>query len=157
MQKLGKLIFSIVLPFMAAAVGSLFTVSSIPTWYATLYKPFFSPPNWIFGPVWTLLYLLMGISFYLVWVSKKKKKKSAYKYYFVQLMLNALWSIVFFGMHQLVLSLIVIVLLLYFIFKTITSFGKIDKLAGQFLYPYIVWVSFATVLNLSIVLLNRSY
>ena len=148
-KNLPKLIFSIGICLGAGVLGSFFTFSAIPIWYATLNKPSFSPPNWVFGPVWTVLYILMGISLYLVWT--KKKVPSVF---WVQLVLNAAWSIIFFGMKNPVLSLVDIVALWIAIILTIKSFYPISKTAFYLLIPYLLWVSFATILNLSIVLLN---
>ena len=138
-------------------VGSLFTAPAIPAWYAGLVKPPFSPPNWIFAPAWTLLYILMGISFYLIWKkgTKDKKVRYAIKIFGVQLVLNAVWSPIFFGAKNMFLALIVIILMWFFIGKTIVAFGKINKLASRLLYPYILWVSFASLLNFSVWILNR--
>lgn len=144
-----KLIFSIGICLGVGFLGSFFTVDSIPIWYATLNKPFFSPPNWIFAPVWTILYLLIGVSLYLVW-----EKRTVPQVFLVQLILNGIWSIIFFGMKNPTLALIDIIALWVAITLTIKAFSKINKLAGKLLYPYLVWVSFATILNLSIVLLN---
>ncbi len=144
-----KLILSIGLCLGAGILGSFFTVSAIPTWYQTLNKPSFSPPNWIFGSVWTILYFLMGISLYLVWT-----KRTVPTVFWIQLILNALWSIIFFGMRNPTLALVDIVALWIAIVLTIKSFYRINKLAGKLLIPYLLWVSFATILNLSIVLLN---
>ena len=116
-----KLILSIGICLGAGILGSFFTVSSIPNWYVTLNKPFFSPPNWVFGPVWTILYILMGYSLYLVW--KKKKVPSVF---WLQLILNASWSIIFFGMKNPGLALIDIALLWVAIVLTIKSFYKIS-------------------------------
>lgn len=135
----------------AGIVGSLFTFNSVATWYTTLQKPFFNPPSWIFGPVWTTLYFLMGISLFLVW----GKKKTNLKWFWAQLSLNTLWSIVFFGMKSPLLAFFIIVLLWICIFKTIQLFKQVDKTSAYLLYPYLAWVSFASLLNLSIVLLNR--
>lgn len=146
----SKAIFSVALCLAAGLVGSLFTATSIPEWYQFLNKPSFSPPNWIFGPVWTTLYVLMGISLYLVW--EKKKVPSVF---WIQLILNALWSIIFFGMRNPTLAFIEIVVLWIAIFLTIKSFYRISKLASYLLIPYILWVSFASVLNLSIAILNK--
>jgi tryptophan-rich sensory protein len=134
-----------------------FTLASIPTWYATLNKPPFSPPNWIFGPVWTALYFMMGISLYLVWMKglKNKKVKIAMLFFAVQLIFNFLWSLLFFGMHSPQLALVDIFFLLIAISMTMVKFNKISKPASYLLVPYLLWVSFATVLNLSIVVLNR--
>ncbi len=147
--KIPKLIFSIGLCLGAGIVGSFFTVSAIPDWYVTLNKPFFSPPNWIFGPVWTILYILMGISLYLVWVKRKVPT-----IFWIQLILNASWSIIFFGMKNPGLALVDIIALWIAIVLTIKAFSKINKLASRLLWPYLAWVSFATFLNLAIVLLN---
>lgn len=153
-----KLALSIALPFLAGAIGSIFTFSAIPTWYQTLNKPFFNPPNWVFGLVWTLLYVLMGISLYLVWNIKtgkeKKDKKQAYHYFGIQLGLNALWSIIFFGFHSPDLALSEIIFLWIAIFWTIKTFYQFSKIASYLLIPYLAWVSFATILNLFIVRFN---
>ncbi len=154
MPKILRLILAVLLCEGAGILGSLFTISSIPTWYATLNKPFFSPPNSIFGPVWTILYLLMGVALFLIWENKGSKGR-ALQVFFIQLGLNVLWSLVFFGAHQLLLSLIIIVALWYFIFQTIKAFARINKTASYLLYPYLTWVSFALILNLGIVILNR--
>lgn len=109
------LLASILIAQLAGAIGSFFTISAIPTWYAGLTKPFFSPPNWVFGPVWTLLYTLMGISAYLVWRKYRFGKKSSvfWRVYAAQLVLNALWSIIFFGSKQLGLAFIEILIMWY--------------------------------------------
>ncbi len=126
------------------------------TWYNTLNKPFFSPPNWVFGPVWTVLYILIAISGFVIWRKKTKvKKNKALKLFGIQLILNLIWSPIFFGAHQILLAFIVIIFMLYFIYKTINAFFKIDKTAVYLLYPYLAWVSFATILNLSVWLLNK--
>jgi translocator protein len=155
-MKIFKFIFSIVLCFSAAALGGAATYSSIPTWYASLNKPFFNPPNWIFGPVWTILYFLMAVSLYIVWDKnfKNKKKEEAIKIFIFQLVLNLLWSFAFFGFHQPLLALITVIALWISIFVTIKYFYKISKTSAYLLYPYIFWVSFASILNLAIVILN---
>ncbi|MCX6705274.1 MAG: tryptophan-rich sensory protein, partial [Candidatus Woesebacteria bacterium] len=155
--KLLKYLLSIGVCFLAGGIGTLFTVSAIPTWYAFLNKPAFSPPNWLFGPAWTTLYTLMGISLAMVWRKglKTRKVRDAIYLFGVQLALNAIWSPVFFGAKNLFLALIVIVFMWVFILKTILAFGKINKTASYLLYPYIAWVSFATILNFSVWILNR--
>jgi len=157
MGKTLKLILSVVVCLLAGSLGTIFTISAIPTWYAGLIKPFFSPPNWLFGPVWTILYILMGVSFFLIWQKgfKDKKVVTALKLFAVQLLLNAIWSPIFFGAKNLFLAFIVIVFMWVFIVKTIFAFKKIDKVASYLLYPYIAWVSFATILNFSVWFLNR--
>ncbi len=151
-----KLLSSISLCLAVGFTGSYFTISSIPTWYMTLAKPFFSPPNWIFGPVWTILYIMMGISLYLVWNKKGSGnlKQYAYKLFFIQLVLNFFWSIIFFGFHSPIFALFEILLLWIAIFLTIRVFNLISINAAKLLYPYLAWVTFASFLNLSIVFLN---
>lgn len=154
-MRIIKLIVSLLLSFSAAAIGSIATIPNIPTWYVTLAKPFFNPPNWLFGPVWTFLYILIGISFFLLWGGKTKKSKHiAYSIFFVQLLLNALWSIVFFGLHSLWGGLVVIIALLASIVILIMRFWKIRPIASYLLIPYLLWVGFATCLNLALALLN---
>lgn len=140
----------------AGAIGSIFTTPAIPTWYAGLNKPFFNPPNWIFAPVWTALYIMMGIAAHLVSKELKKNEEAAkgLAVFSVQLILNAVWSVVFFGAKDLFLALIVIAILWFLIALTIMQFGKVSRDAALLLYPYIVWVSFASVLNAAVWLMN---
>jgi translocator protein len=154
-QKIFVLMGSIGVCLFAGMIGSLFTFSSIPTWYAALRKPFFSPPNWVFGPVWTTLYILMGISFYQILIVKKHVLKERGVLLFVfQLILNSLWSIVFFGLRLPGMALLTIIALWWSIYLTIQVFLKIHRSAGLLLAPYLTWVSFATLLNIAIVYLN---
>lgn len=154
-KDIPKLLASISVCLLAGAVGSIFTVSSIPNWYANLTKPFFAPPNWVFGPVWTSLYVLMGISLFLVWrKGLNKKTRSAVNIFAIQLALNALWSLAFFGLKSPIAGFIVIIALWAAIAAAIMKFMKIERNAGLLLIPYIAWVSIAAALNLSIVLLN---
>jgi len=158
-MSISKLVSSVTLCFLVAFAGSSVTLPSVLTWYTQLNKPIFNPPNWIFGPVWTILYLLMGISLYLVWnkVLKNKKgelKSVAIRVFIYQLILNFLWSLVFFGLHQPFLALITIIMLWVSIFTAIKYFYKISKMSAYLMIPYIFWVSFASVLNLFIVILN---
>jgi tryptophan-rich sensory protein len=151
-----KLVASVILCQIAGFLGSLFTTPAIPTWYKTLNKPFFTPPNWIFSPVWISLFILMGISLYFVWRRADHPKfKIAFLFFFVQLILNILWSIFFFGFRSPLLGLVDIVLLWIAILFTIMNFLKVSKFAGVLLLPYLVWVSFATLLNFSLWFLNR--
>lgn len=150
------LFLSILLAQTAGLLGSLFTFSAIPTWYATLTRPFFSPPNYVFGPVWTLLYTLMGISAYLVWrkAQFRSRAQGFWHVYLTQLVLNALWSILFFGFKEPGLAFVEIMALWYFIVRCIQESKKIDRSSAYLLYPYLAWVSFASLLNLAIYLLN---
>jgi len=150
----GKLIISIVVAQIAGGLGAIANIQSISTWYITINKPLFQPPNWLFGPVWTILFLLMGISFYLIWNSKLKNKDEVIKIYFIQLTLNILWSYLFFGLQNPLLGLIEIVFLWIAILITIIRFRKISKVASMLLHPYLAWVTFATILNGAIWWLN---
>ena len=150
-----KLVVSIILCQLAGLLGSLFTTPAIPTWYQTLNKPFFTPPNWIFSPVWTSLFILMGISLFFVWRRTDHPKfKIAFIFFFVQLILNVLWPVAFFGLKSPLLGLIDIVLLWIAILLTIQNFLKVSKMAGFLLLPYLLWVGFAALLNFSLWILN---
>jgi translocator protein len=147
----------LIVTFAAAAIGSFATTPSIPTWYAALNKPFFNPPNWLFGPVWTLLYLMMAVAAFLVWQRglNDPAVRTALLVFLLQLALNSFWSIVFFGWHSLWGGFAVIILLWLAIIWTITVFFQLVPLAAWLLFPYLLWVSFASVLNLAVALLNR--
>ncbi len=149
------LLSSVLLAQLAGVIGSVFTVSSIESWYSTLTQPSFSPPNWLFGPVWILLYTLMGVAAYVVWQARSHRgARRALRVYGIQLVLNALWSIIFFGLQNPGLALVEIVLLLGMIVYTAVLFWRIDPRAGWLFVPYIAWVSFAMLLNASIYFLN---
>jgi translocator protein len=151
-----KLFISILICLFAGFIGSFFTSSAIPTWYATLQKPSFSPPNWVFFPVWTSLFIMMGISLFLVWQKgwEDKKVKTALYIFAGQLVLNILWSVAFFGLRSPLLGLVEIIILWIAILATILSFMKVSRTAAYLLIPYILWVSFAAILNFSIWALN---
>lgn len=151
MRDFLRLVGFIFLCQSAGLIGSIFTFNSVNTWYLTLEKPFFNPPSFVFGPVWTFLYFLMGVSLYLVW----GKKKTDLKWFWIQLVLNTTWSIIFFGLKNPLLAFIIIIFLWISIIQTIKSFKKVNKNASYLLYPYLTWVSFASILNLSIVILNK--
>ena len=155
-KKIIQLVASILICQMAGIIGVGFTTSAIPLWYSTLNKPSFSPPSWVFGPVWTILYAMMGIALFLIWTNKiqREKKQQAILVFSTQLFLNAIWSPVFFGLHSPFMGLIIIVLLWISILLTIIDFYKISKTAAALIVPYFLWVSFATILNFSIWQLN---
>jgi tryptophan-rich sensory protein len=134
-------------------VGSVFTVSAIPTWYAALHKPWFSPPNWLFAPVWLTLYFLMGVSLYLLW-GNRQRASAALGVFVVQLVINVLWSVVFFGAQQLFYGFVVIVALWIAILATIALSYGISRGAAAALLPYIVWVTIASALNYYVWILN---
>jgi tryptophan-rich sensory protein len=151
-----KLATSVILCQLAGFLGSLFTTPAIPTWYATLSKPFFTPPNWIFSPVWISLFVLMGISLFFVWRKRDHPPvKTALIFFFIQLILNIFWSAAFFGLRSPLLGLIDIILLWIAILFTIKNFLKVSKFAGALLIPYLLWVSFAALLNFALWILNR--
>ena len=156
MSNILRLVISIVICLAAGAVGSIFTADAIPGWYATLNKPSFNPPNWLFGPVWTLLYIMMGVSLFLIWKEGTGNAlvKPALSIFIAQLVLNLLWSVVFFGMQSISGGLVIIILLWIAIIFTITKFQKISTTAGILLIPYLLWVSFASVLNFFFYRLN---
>jgi tryptophan-rich sensory protein len=154
--EIGRFAVSIVLCQLAGFIGSLFTSPAIPTWYAALEKPSFNPPNWLFAPVWTVLFLLMGISLYLVWrkSSDGHSTKTALAFFALQLTLNVLWSMLFFGLRSPLAGLMEIIVLWTAILLTLITFYRISKPAGLLLIPYILWVSFAAVLNYHLWRLN---
>lgn len=156
MSNFLKLIISLVLCQLAGLLGTIFTSDSITTWYAALNKPSFNPPDWIFGPVWIILYILMGISLFIIWKEdlKNREVKAAFVIFMIQLIFNAAWSLIFFGAESISGGLIVIIILWVLILITIIRFMKISRTAGIMLLPYLLWVSFATVLNFYILKLN---
>lgn len=156
-MEIFRLFLCIAICLGAGFISSIFTTPSIPSWYAGLNKPSFTPPNWIFGPVWTTLYALMGISLFLIWRKgfSDHRVKIAIVIFFVQLILNMLWSFMFFGLHSPFAGLMNIFLLWLAIVSTILLFIPLSKAAAVLLIPYILWVSFAAVLNYFLWHLNR--
>lgn len=152
-----RLVASIVVCMLAGFIGSFATRAKIPGWYASLHKPSFSPPSWLFAPAWTLLYILMGIALFLVWRRGLDTRgvKVALVVFFLQLILNAFWSFAFFGAESPLAGLVVIVALWAMIVGTIAAFAPVSRGAAVLLVPYILWVSFAGILNASIYVLNR--
>lgn len=141
---------------LAGVVGSFFTAPAISTWYSTLNKPSFNPPSWVFGPAWITLYTLMGIASYLIWQKRGDNSlvKTALIIFFIHLVFNALWSVIFFGLHSPMWAFVEILFLWAMILLLIIIFYKIDRRAAYLLVPYILWVSFASILNFSIWRLN---
>lgn len=155
MKNLLKLILCILIPLGIGAISGIATTSKIGTWYKMLNKPFFNPPNYIFGPVWSLLYILMGVSFYLILQSTNNEKRSlAISIFVFQLILNFLWSFLFFKYQLLGAAFIEILLLWGSIVYMIIVFYRINKTAGIIQIPYLLWVSFASILSGSILWLN---
>jgi tryptophan-rich sensory protein len=158
MSKINKILVMIVTCVALGYFSGLVTREGVETWYPTLQKPTFNPPNAIFGPVWTVLYVMMGIAAGLVWDKIEVQKeivKKGLMFFAIQLALNLLWSYLFFGLHNPLLALIEIALLWLMIYETFTKFIKVDKIAGYLLIPYLLWVTFAAVLNGSIWWMNR--
>lgn len=156
MSLLVKIIICVVVCLGVGLASGASTANGITEWYAFLNKPFFNPPNWLFAPVWTILYTMMGVSAGLIWDKgfDKLGVKSALSIFVAQFILNTLWSFVFFGMRQPLYALFVIIALWILILLTINKFNKLNKTAGLLLIPYLLWVSFATILNFSIYWLN---
>lgn len=155
MKNLLKLVGLIFVCFLPGIIGGFFTSNNLYPWFNSLVKPPFNPPSWVFSPVWTTLYTLMGISLFLVLKSDSSVNKTKGMLFFaIQLFLNGLWSVVFFGMHQILSAFVIIVALLIFIILSILEFYKISKFAAYILIPYLIWVSFASVLNFSLYWLN---
>jgi len=156
LKRVQKIVISIIVCLSLGFLSGFLSGSAITDWYTQLIKPPFQPPNWVFGPAWTILYILMGIAFGIIWSSDRDNqfKKVAMNLFVVQFILNLIWSPVFFLSKQITLALIVILILWLLIIFTIRAFSKIDRNASYLLIPYLLWVSFATLLNGSIVYLN---
>ncbi len=157
MNNTTKLVLSIIIAELAGIIGSLFTVPSLESWYSTLVRPELSPPNWVFGPVWTTLFALMGIAAFLVWKKglNRKEVRVALGVFVGQLVLNTMWSIIFFNLQSPLWAFIDLILLWIAIVATMILFYRISKPAMWLLLPYILWVSFAGYLNYMIWILNR--
>jgi len=151
-----KLFLAVAGSVIAGSSGALFTSGAVNSWYQEINKPWFNPPSWLFGPVWTLLFVLMGVAFYIVWMKglNTGKGRGARNIFLIQFAFNIAWSWIFFGMGNFWLAFAEILILWWLIYKTIKSFSAVDKQAGMLLWPYLSWVSFATFLNLSIAVLN---
>ena len=158
MNKYLKIIYCVAICLTVGYLSSNVTQSSITTWYPIIKKPVYNPPNWVFAPVWTLLFIMMGIAAGLIWNKLETNKdlvKKGLFFFTIQLLLNALWSYLFFGLNNILLALIEIILLWLIIYETFHVFKQIDKRASYLLIPYLGWVGFATILNGSIYWLNR--
>jgi len=154
---LSRLVVCVGAVLLASSIGSFATVRAIPTWYRRLAKPSFNPPEWLFGPAWAVLYLLMAVAAWLVWKQgwNAPGVKVALAFFLVQLIINALWSVLFFGLRSPLAGLMDIVVMWLAILATIVLFFRVSALAGVLLLPYIAWVSFAAILNAAILRLNR--
>ena len=147
----------IILCLAVSGVGGVITATSVDTWYQALEKPPFNPPDWVFAPVWTVLYILMGIAAWRVWRLRSfEAAPKAFAVFGVQLCLNLAWSFLFFGLQRIDLALIEIVILLVAIIANTIMFWRIERLAGLLFVPYAAWVTYATILNISLWLLNKT-
>jgi translocator protein len=154
-NKILGIITAIMACELVGAIGSLFTAPSIGTWYALLQKPSFNPPNWIFAPVWTTLFALMGIAVFMIWEKRNDRRaKNALLVFTFQMVLNVMWSILFFGGHSPLAGFIDIIILWMVIVWTIAVFRKVSPWSAWLLVPYLAWVSFAAYLNYSLMILN---
>ncbi len=157
MKNIYKIILSVALPLACGAIAGLSTARNVKTWYLTLNRPSWAPPSWLFGPVWTTLYIMMGISFYIFWRAKPVAhwKNKGYTIYYIQLALNLAWSFLFFELKWMGVALFEIIVMWIAIFLTILVFSRVSKLSAWLLVPYIAWVSFASYLNYAFWYLNK--
>lgn len=157
MNNLAKAIISIAAPLAVGGTAGAFTVTGPGSWYRTIVKPEWNPPAYVFGPVWTTLYLLMGVALWLIWKSEKPEplKQRAILFFVIQLLLNFFWSLIFFRWHSIGGALVEITVLWFFILMTIFAFARINKAAAWLMVPYIAWVTFATLLTAAIYSLNN--
>lgn len=154
-QNIAKLVVALLLPLSVGAVAGMFTSQAVPTWYASLNRPSFNPPNWVFGPVWTSIYILLGMSFFLIWKENPSKQRNfAIIVFSIQMLFNFAWSFIFFYFNMIGAALIEIILLWISIVAMIYLFYKIKPIAAYLNIPYLLWVSFATILNAGYYFLN---
>jgi len=139
--------------YSASAIGGFATITFKEPWYSLLIKPSFNPPDWIFAPVWTTLYLMMTIAIWIFWHSKNRDMKTVY-IYLIHLIFNTTWSLVFFVLHKMILALLILIILIYLIIILILRFKRVNLLSSYMMIPYLLWCSFALVLNISLIILN---
>ena len=149
---LSFILFALV-TFSASLIGGLATISFKEPWYSLLIKPSFNPPDWIFGPVWTTLYLMMTIAIWNFWHNKNRNMNTVY-IYFIHLITNTTWSIVFFVFHNMVMALIVLIILIALIINLILRFKPVTMTSVYLMIPYLLWCCFALILNFSLILIN---
>ena len=152
-NKIVTFILFLIITFSASLIGGLATFTFKEPWYSLLNKPVFNPPDWVFGPVWTILYLLMTVSIWMYWHSKNKEMNTVY-IYFIHLVFNATWSIVFFAFHKMILSLLVLVVLIALIINLIIRYKRVTMMSSYLMIPYLLWCCFALILNTSLIILN---
>ena len=152
-NKILSFILFILATYSASAIGGFTTITFKEPWYSLLIKPSFNPPDWIFAPVWTTLYLMMTIAIWRFWHSKSRDMKTVY-IYLVHLIFNTTWSVVFFVLHKMILAFLILIILIYLIIILILRFKRVNLLSSYLMIPYLLWCSFALVLNISLILLN---
>ena len=152
-KKIISLLIFTVLAFGASAWGGLVTSLYKEPWYSTIVKPTFNPPDWIFAPVWIFLYLAMSVAIWLIWINPKRSEKVIYLY-FIHLLINGSWSLFFFGLHLILVSLIIIGIIIFFVIWLIKLYYPINKISAFLMIPYLVWLSYAFILNFYIFILN---
>ena len=152
-NKFLSFILFFTITYTASLIGGFATINFKEPWYSILNKPIFNPPDWIFAPVWTLLYFMMTISVWIFWHSKNRDIKTIY-IYFIHLIFNTTWSVVFFVFHKLILALIILIFLIVLIIILILRFKRVTKISAYLMIPYLLWCCFALILNLSLILLN---
>tara|TARA_B100000214_G_C23659504_1_gene486782 strand:+ start:16 stop:480 length:465 start_codon:yes stop_codon:yes gene_type:complete len=151
-NKYLSLFFLLVITFIASAIGGFTTASYKEPWYSQIILPSFNPPSWVFAPVWTMLYVMMAIAIWKIWINSYDLK--ILKLYFVHLFFNGTWSIVFFGFHQIGLALINLIIILIFILLLMKNYFNKNKISFYLMIPYLLWSSYALILNSSIFILN---
>ena len=152
-NKFLTFIFFLTITFSASLIGGLATITFKEPWYSLLNKPIFNPPDWIFGPVWTVLYIMMTVSIWLYWHRENRVMSTVY-IYFIHLIFNTTWSVVFFVFHNMVLALLVLIVLIGLIINLILRFKHVKILSAYLMIPYLLWCSFALILNISLIILN---
>ena len=152
-NKIVTFILFLIITFSASLIGGLATFTFKEPWYSLLNKPVFNPPDWVFGPVWTILYLLMTISIWMYWHSTNREMNTVY-IYFIHLVFNATWSIVFFALHNMILALLVLVTLIGLIINLIIRYRRVTMMSSYLMIPYLLWCCFALILNTSLIILN---
>ena len=152
-KKIISLLIFVLLAFGASAWGGLVTSLYKEPWYSTIIKPAFNPPDWIFAPAWITLYLAMSVAIWLIWINPKKTEKVIY-IYFIHLLVNGSWSLFFFGLHLILVSLIIIAVIIFLVVWLIKLYYPINKISSYLMFPYLAWLSYAFLLNFYIFILN---
>jgi len=152
-NKLLTFILFLLITFSASLIGALVTINFMNPWYSLLNKPISNPPDWVFGPIWTILYFMMTISIWLYWHTRNREMNTIY-IYFIHLVFNATWSIVFFAFHNMFLALVVLIILISLIINLILSFRRVKMISAYLMIPYLLWCCFALILNTSLIILN---